>query len=251
MFKVKATVVAMLGDIEKYPCHFNYKIGDEIIWTGAEFKGRICPGVFMALAPKVIGLYSAGPRYVEANYYVPFWYAPPSVYDPSMKKYDGIGFRNVLHSIEDLQYGMSLLRPANSFNWPPHPERTVSKDNVVVCGDARTSVVLKLEAFDLADDGDCVTYFRRTMSILNKVLHKPGVAVDKIINEFTKEEIEGIYPALSQILVGILVEELELMEYLKIQNMKATVTDKGAKKLEDFKKSLTAEERKALKMQTK
>lgn len=248
MFKVKATVVDMLGDVEKYPCHFNYKIGDEIIWTGAEFKGRICPGLLHMLPPKVADLYAAGPRYVESGYYYPFWYAPTSVYDPSRKKYDGIGFRNVLHTIDDLKYGMSLLRPANSFLWPPHPERTVARDTMLICPDFRTSVVLKLEAFDLADDGDCVTWFRRTMSILNKVLPKPGIAVDKILNEFTKEEIEEIYPALSQILVGILVEELELMGYLEISEGKATVTDKGVKKIEEFKASLTAEEREALKM---
>ena len=83
---------------------------------------------------------------------------------------------------------------------------------------------------------------------MNKVLPKSGIAVDKILNEFTKEEIEEIYPALSQILVGILVEELELMGYLEIKEGKATVTDKGVKKIEDFKASLTAEEREALKM---
>jgi len=248
MFKVKATVVDMLGDVEKYPCHFNYKIGDEIIWTGAEFKGRICPAFLPMLPPKVADLYAAGPRYVESAYYYPFWYAPTSVYAPSLKKYDGIGFRNVLHTIDDLKYGMSLLRPPNSFLWPPHPERTVARDVMLICPDFRTSVVLKLEAFDLADDGDCVTYFRREMSILNKVLPKPGIAVAKILNEFTREEIEEIYPCLSQILVGILVEELELVGYLEIKDGKATVTDKGAKKIEDFKASLTAEEKEALKM---
>ena len=132
--------------------------------------------------------------------------------------------------------------------WPPHPERTVASNIMLICPDFRTSVVLKLEAFDLADDGDCVPWFRRTMAIWNKVLPKPGIAVDKILNEFTKEEIEEIYPALSQILVGILVEELELMGYLEIKEGKATVTDKGVKKIEDFKASLTAEEREALKM---
>ncbi len=248
MFKVKATVVGMLGDVEKYPCHFNHKIGDEIIWTGAEFKGRMCPAVMPMIAEKAAALYAAGPRYVNPGYYYPFWYSPVSVYDPSYKKYDGIGFKPVLKTLEDLKYGMSLLRPADSFRWPPHPERTVAKDIMLICPDFRTSVVFKLEAFDLADDGDCVTYFRRMMSILNRVLPKPGIAVDKILNEFTKEEIEQIYPSLSQILVQALVEELELMGYLEIRDGKATVTDKGKKKLEDFKANLTAEEREALKM---
>jgi uncharacterized repeat protein (TIGR04076 family) len=248
MFKVKATVAAFLGDTEKYPCHFDYKIGDEIIWNGAELKGRICPGVMQPLIAKMGAMYSAGPRYVEPIHYVPFWYAPPSTCDPSMKKYDGIGFRNTLQTIEDLPYGMSLLRDPNSFKWPPHPERTVSRGTEVICGDTRTSVVLTLEVIDLADDGDCVTYYRREMSILNRVLPKPGISIDKIIDEFTKEEIEEIYPALSKILVQILVEELELVGYLEIKDGKATVTEKGKAKLESFKKTLSAEEKEALKM---
>jgi hypothetical protein len=143
---------------------------------------------------------------------------------------------------------MSLLRDPNSFKWPPHPERTVAKDVMLICPDYRTSVQIKLEAFDLADDGDSVTYFRRMMSILNRVLPKPGIAVDKILKEFTKEEIENIYPALSEILVELLVEELDLMGYLEVKDGKAKVTDKGMKKLEAFKSNLTAEEREALKM---
>jgi uncharacterized repeat protein (TIGR04076 family) len=43
MFRVKATVVAALGDPENYPCHFNYKIGDEIIYDGAEIRGGSRP----------------------------------------------------------------------------------------------------------------------------------------------------------------------------------------------------------------
>ena len=108
--------------------------------------------------------------------------------------------------------------------------------------------MFKLEAFDLADDGDSLPYFRRDMCILSRVLPKPGIALDAIINEFTKEEIEEIYPSLSQMLINALVEELELMGYLKIKDSKATVTKKGEAKLEDFKKTLSAEEREALRV---
>lgn len=246
MFKVRATVIDVLGDESKYPCHFNYKIGDEIIWTGAEYKGRICPAILTPLSQKVQNLYTAGPRYIEPGYYHPFWYAPVSTYDPSLKKYDGIGFRPVLKTIEDDKYGMSKLRPANSFKWPPHPERTVSKAVTLTCPDLRTAVLLKLEAFDLADDGDSVTYFRRDMCILDRVLPKPGIAVKDIINEFTREEIEDIYPSLSQMLINCLIEDLEIMGYLKIEQGKATVTQKGEAKLDNFKETLSAEEREAL-----
>jgi uncharacterized repeat protein (TIGR04076 family) len=247
MFKVKATVVGFLGDVSKYPCHFNHKVGDEIIWTGAELKGRLCPAILPMVAEKVAALYAAGPRYVDPAYYFPFWYAPASTYDPSLKKYDGIGFKPILHTVEDIKYGMSALRPSNSFKWPPHPERTVARDNVLVCPDYRTALVLKLEAFDLADDGDSVIFFRRMMSILSKVPKKPGLAVDKILDQYTKEQIEGIHPPLSQILVGILVEELELIGYLEVKNGKANITKKGEEKLKNFKASLPAEDREALK----
>jgi ribosomal protein S19E (S16A) len=86
------------------------------------------------------------------------------------------------------------------------------------------------------------------MSILHKALGKPGIPVDQILGEFTKEQIEDIYPALSPIMIQVLSEELELIGYLKIEEGKATVTPKGEAKLEAFKKGLTGEERQALKM---
>jgi ribosomal protein S19E (S16A) len=119
---------------------------------------------------------------------------------------------------------------------------------MLTCPDLRTAVLFKLEAIDLADDGDSITYYRRDMSILDRVLPKPGIAVNNIINEFTKEEIEDIYPSLSQMLISLLVEDLELMGYLKITDGKATVTEKGETKLKDFKMSLSAEEKEALRM---
>ena len=109
-------------------------------------------------------------------------------------------------------------------------------------------MAMKIEAFDLSDKGDAVPYFRRQMSILSKVLPKQGIQVDKILNEFSKEQIEGIYPALSQIMVQVLSEELEVMDYLEIKEGKASVTKKGEAKLESFKKSLSVEEREALNM---
>ncbi len=248
MFKVKATLVGFQGDTQKYPCHFNYQIGDEIIWTGAQFKGRICPAILIPLAQKVDGLYKAGPRSVENSFYYPFWYAPVSEYDPAYKKYDGIGFKPVLKTIVEPRYHMANLRPANSYLWPPHPERTISRGIILQCGDLRTAATFKLEAFDLADDGDCVTYFRRMMVILHKVLAKPGIAVKKILGQFTRQEIEDIYPALSPILVEILLEELALMHYLRIEDGRAFVTKKGESKLKAFIKSIPEEDRKALKL---
>ena len=135
----------------------------------------------------------------------------------------------------------------NLLDWPPLEERTVFLDrSIAICGDTRTSLMMKIEAFDLADKGDSITYFRRQMSILNKVLSRPEISLDKILDEFTREQIEDIYPALSPILIRILVEELELMDYVRMEKDRVTVTKKGAGKLQKFKKSLRAEEREAL-----
>jgi hypothetical protein len=250
MFQVKATVVGFMGDEEKYPCHFQHKVGDEFIYDGEKYIGRICPGFSAVLIPRMMEFFAAGPRSVPSpQYYYAFWYAPVSRRDKTKKIYDGIGFRNVLQSAVEPPRHIAGLKPEHAFDWPPVSKRTVFLDrSFVMCGDTRTSLIMKVEAFDLADKGDSVTYFRREMSILHKVSRKPGIKVNAILGEFTKEQIEGIYPALSPIMVQVLSEELELMNYLKIVKGKATVTPKGEAKLKDFRKSLTREERQALRM---
>jgi uncharacterized repeat protein (TIGR04076 family) len=248
MFQVKATVIGFLGDEERYPCHFQHKVGDEFIFDGEKYIGRICPSMASVLIPRMMSLHAAGPRIISPGYYYPFWYAPLSVKDPSLKKYDGLGFRNVLKTVVEPPHHIARLTPPEAFNWPPRSERTVGRNTGAVCGDTRTSMAMKIEAFDLSDKGYDVPYFRRQMSILSRVLPKKGIEVDKILNEFSKEEIEGIYPALSQIMVQVLNEELELMGYLEIKDGKASVTKKGETKLEAFKKSLSAEEKKVPKI---
>jgi len=246
-FKVKATVIDFLGDEEKYPCHFLHKIGDEFIYDGEKFTGRICPSMAPFVVQPMIGIHAAGPRMIaRPGYYYPFWYAPTSVKDPNLKKYDGLGFRNVLETAVESKYHMANLQPANAFKWPPHGERTVAKAPMAICPDVRTSMLMKLEAFDLSEKGYDTPYFRRQMVILSRVLAKQGISIDKIIDEFSKEEIENIYPALSQILIEALNEELELIGYLEIRDGKANVTKKGEAKLESFKKALSDQEIDAL-----
>jgi hypothetical protein len=250
MFQVKATVIGFAGDEEKYPCHFQHKVGDTFIYDGEKYIGRICPGLSTLVVPRMMDFFAAGPRIVPTpQYYYAFWYAPVSRRDESKKKYDGIGFRNVLHTEVEPPSSIASLKPDHAFDWPPVTERTVAmRNSTVTCGDTRTSLKMRIEAFDLAEKGDSVTYFRREMSILNKVLPKAGIPIDRILEEFTKDEIEGIYPALSPILIQVLMEELALINYVSVQEGKVTVTEKGTAKLNSFKDSLTVEEREALKL---
>ncbi|OGO43582.1 MAG: hypothetical protein A2Z05_08660 [Chloroflexi bacterium RBG_16_60_22] len=250
MFQVKATVVGFLGDEKQYPCHFQHKVGDEFIYDGEKYIGRICPHMAPVVIARMMPLCAAGPRITNMGYYYPFWYAPVSVSDPDLKKYDGLGFRNVFKTIKEDKYHMRNLQPPELGNWPPATERTVGRSVGVVCGDTRTSMMMKVEAFDLSDKGDATPYFRRQMTILHKVMAKPGIAVEKILGEFTRDEIEIPYPALHPLLVSILSEELELMGYLEIKDGKASVTGKGKEKLAKFKKGLSAEEKEALDMKS-
>ncbi len=54
MFQVKATVIGFAGDEEKYPCHFQHKVGDTFIYDGEKYIGRICPGFSAALVPRMM-----------------------------------------------------------------------------------------------------------------------------------------------------------------------------------------------------
>ena len=68
-----------------------------------------------------------------------------------------------------------------------------------------------------SNKGRNIPYFRREMIFLDKLLKKQGIRGDRILSEFSKEQIEGIYPALSQAMMEALLEELELMGYLEIK----------------------------------
>jgi len=248
MFKVRIVVAGALGDEEKYPCHFHHKPGDEIIFNGESFQGKLCPSVWSLVIPHVEALYTEGPRYRVSGYYSPIWYCPTSEIDPSMTVYDGRGYRNVLETRVEPRYHMANLIPPHSFEWPPYPERTISKNITVICRDFRTAVLFQMEAVDLADAGIAVPFYRRQMVILDRLYRKPGMKIPEIIEEFTEEEREKVYPALSRQIMIPLVEELELLEYVEIKDGGVTVTGKGRQKLESFRYGLTDEEKKALRM---
>jgi uncharacterized repeat protein (TIGR04076 family) len=253
MFKVKATVVGFGKDEKKGPCHFRYKVGDEIIFNGETIAGRLCPNMMSPFSQAFTALFASGGRHKEGEIpgsYYPFWHSPLSVADPAYKKYDGVGFRPTLERPEE---GYKFVADETLFDNPPGGNFIIGKGTekkavMLTCGDNHTLAQFKVEAFDLADKGDALPYYRRSMSILSKVSRKPGIAINKILNEFSGDEINNIYPSLGQRIVAILVGELELMGYVVVKDDSVTITDKGKKKLESYKASLTAEEKKALKL---
>ncbi|MFH0915461.1 MAG: TIGR04076 family protein [bacterium] len=243
MFQVKATVIGFLGNDEVYPCHMQHKIGDEVIFDGESYHGRLCPDVWGSIVPKVMALHQAGPRYVEWASYYPFWYCSLSVPDPEMKKYDGLGFRNVLKTVVPPKHDMARLTPPGAFEWPPNEEGGLVEEPVVICPDTRTSMVLRLEAFDLSEKGFDTPYFRRQMAVLSKLGAKGAVESEKILDTFTKAEIEEIYPPLGTVMVRVLTEELDMMGYVETVDGVTSITPKGEKKLETFKAGLPDEDR--------
>ncbi len=248
MFNVKATVVDILGDQEKFPCHAGHKIGDEVIFDGESYTGRLCPDLWPEVTAKAAALHAAGPRHMEPLNYYPFWYVCVSQADPNKKIYDGRGFKNIFEGYNIPKYHMAQLAGGSKvFSWPPPSEKIV-RPVTVICPDFRTAVVVELEAFDVSAGGFSLPYYRRQMVILDRVLKKQGIEVDKILNEFSKEEQLDIYPPLSPIEVQVLVEELELVGHLQIKDGKAYVTKKGETKVADFKKGLTVVEKEALKL---
>lgn len=246
MYKVKATVVDIKGDQEKFPCHAGHKVGDEAFFNGDTWTGRFCVDLWPGVASKAAAIHAAGPKYVEPVSHYVFNYVSVSRSDPGKKIYDGLGFKNVFEGYDLPKYHMAnLVGGSNAFKWPP-PREKVVRPVTVMCPDLRTAVVVKLEAIDVAEGGFALPYFRRQMVILDRVLKKQGIQTDQILNEFSKEEQLEIYPPLSPIEVQVLVEELVDVGHMEIKDGEARVIKKGEVKVDDFKKGLTPEERKAL-----
>ncbi len=257
MFKVKATVLGFNEDEKRHPCHFQYKIGDTVIWDGEKFSGRICPSIMVPFVQKVSALYNSGGRHHEGevpNSYTPFLHSPYSVYDPAYKKYDGVGFRPTLERPEQNYKfipDVTLFDNIPGLKLTGGPGTGVRKKEILVCGDSHTRMKMELEAFDLVDYGDGLPYTRRALGLLNKIANKTTLPVNKIIDEYDDHDRVEIYPTLGQNVIWCLVGELTVLDYVKLEGGRegtVTITPKGKKKLGDFKKSLTAEEVKALKL---
>lgn len=211
-FKVKCTLVSFTGDPENFPCHFNYEIGDEFTYDGEKFEGRICNGLLKNMAPVIWNTVFYGQGDYDRMIYL---YSGLSARDPEMKKYDGVGFRPLKKTPEEADPKYLSGMPAVP------PESLIKRQRGFTCDDTRTGAHFICEPVDLASGGDMLTYYNRTMAILEKVKKQPGMTVNEILDKFTKFEREEVYPPIYDLNVSLMLNEMAVVGYLDMIDGKA------------------------------
>lgn len=205
MFKVRCELVSFEGNEEMFPCHFNYKIGDEIYFDGVYFTGRICPGLFASMMPVVHGVYLLGHKYSEN---IMYRYRGHDVRDPNMEKYDGAGFRPVRSSEKRPPGKMGKIMAFD-------PITGKARGAHFLCGDERTLAHFSCEPVDLSDSDYAQPFFRRSVAILEKIVAEPGIQAEEILSRFSESERNDIGPVLTPVLLQVLLEALTDMKYVE------------------------------------
>ena len=214
MYKVRCKLVKFEGDEQTFPCHFRYKIGEEIYYDGVNFTGRVCPHLMLAMTPVVYGIHLLGHKYSEN---VPFRYRGRDALDPSMAKYDGIGFRPLKNvSEESRNKSEAVLQMVSGTE--------KAKGAHFMCSDTRTLAHFSVEPVDLSDSEFCQPFYRRAIALLEKIEAEPGIKVDAIRAKFTPFERENISPPLTPVLTEVLLEALVDMKYIEIRDSRASAT---------------------------
>jgi hypothetical protein len=244
-------LVSFVGNEERYQCHFNYKIGDEIIYDGETFTGRICAYLQQNLMPPLFGVFYAGPKYKDPFYYAPFWYVPLSKRDDKYKLETG-GWAALPEGIEEpspYMCGRNLV-PAGSYFWPPNPNREVCKDVMALCTDPRALAAFKIEAIDIAEKGaGNPAFFRKTMAALEVIKNNPGIDPKAIPQKLSQRHREELYPLAGDVFISVSVEQLEGVGFVELRDGKAYITEAGKDRWKRYVNSLTKEEKVALEIQ--
>jgi len=211
MFKVRCKLIAFEGDEAQFPCHFNYKIGDEFCYDGVYFTGRICPGLFASMMPVVHGVFLSGNKFGEN---IMYRYRGLDARDPSMAKYDGVGFRPLKTSKEGTPEKMGKALQYDS-------KTGKAKGGHFLCGDDRILAHFACEAVDLSDSEYAQPFYRREIAILEKIEAEPGIKTAEILDRFTGFERDEISPPLTPVLLDVLLDALTDMKYVEIRDGKA------------------------------
>jgi hypothetical protein len=210
-FKVRGKLVGFMNDEEKFPCHFDYAIGEEFTYDGSAIEGRICPGVLLTMVPVVWQTFFSGNH---TNERVIFRYDGLSAKDPGMKQYDGIGFRPLTAVPEGSGERGRIVTATER-------PRGMTGGSGFGCADCRTSAYFMVEPVDIASGGYTLPFYRRQMDILDRVIAKPGMTVPEILATFTEWEREHIHPVIYDVNTQLMLEELEQVGYVELRDGRA------------------------------
>lgn len=211
-FKVKCTLESFVGDEGRFPCHFDYKIGESFTYDGEKFEGRICNGLLKNMVDVIWDTVFYG--YGNESRFL-YLYTGLSARDPDMKAYDGIGFRPLKAAPEGADPKHLAAIPAEL------PKALIRRPRTFICEDTRTGACFRCEPVDLASGGDMLTHYNRQMSILEKIKEKPGMTVDEILNRFTKWEREEVYPPIYPLNISLMLGEMATVNYIELKNGRA------------------------------
>jgi uncharacterized repeat protein (TIGR04076 family) len=215
MFRVRCRLIAFDGDEETFPCHFNYKIGDEFYYDGVYFTGRICPGLFASMTPVIHNVHLMGNGF-SGN--IPYKYRF-DVRNPEMEKYDGAGFSPRKTLPESSPPSMRLLNPLL-------PKSEKAKGGRFSCSDTRTLAQFVCEAVDLSDSDYCQPFYRRALAILDKIKTEPGINSPDIQERFTPFERDDISPPLTLPFLEVMLAALVEMDYVVLKDGGLYATDR-------------------------
>jgi len=195
-----------MGDEERFPCHFGYKIGDEIIYDGEKFIGRVCPGLFSTMGPVIYAIHNVGNKYHQE---IPWRYSGLTKKDPKMKEFDGYGFAMRKET-------PSGAEEKHLLEYTPKPRTEKQGGWHFACGDSRTSAFFLAEPDGLAELGWFTPYYMREIKIFEKIKAEPGVSKEAILKGFSDWEREEIYPPLTPLILDLLLDELMGADYIEI-----------------------------------
>jgi uncharacterized repeat protein (TIGR04076 family) len=206
MYKVRCKLMRFEGDAEMFPCHFDYKIGDEIYYDGVNFTGRVCPHMILPMMPVVYGVHLLGHKYSEN---VPF-------------RYRGLDFKDPISGIFRPRKTApeAMLKKTGSV-LPLASEAKKARGAHFACSDNRTLAHFSVEPVDLSDSEYCFPFYRRAIAILEKIEAEPGISTGDILKRFTEYEREEISPPLTSVFAEVLLEALQDMDYIAIREGKA------------------------------
>jgi uncharacterized repeat protein (TIGR04076 family) len=214
MYKVRCKLMRFEGDEEAFPCHFNYKIGEEIYYDGVNITGRICPHLVLPMMPVIYGVHCLGHNYSEN---IAFRYRGLDMRDPSMARYDGIGWRPRKAPAKALTEKTAGVLPVVS-------NSQKARGAHFFCSDNRTLAHFSCEPVDLSDSEFCQPFYRRAIAILEKIETEPDIEIEDILKRFSTFEKEDISPPLTPVLTQVLMEALEDMNYVQVLDGKARAT---------------------------